>query len=224
MVLNTFGQVEVTPREAIFKKLRQAIIEKIRNPYPDLDLDSPVLGFHRDSSYAAFAEAVTRNQATFTYCENVFSMLDHLVSLMEKNRWRKMFSGDVRIQAQLKEIGIETFEYQDQVQYADAVIAWAETAISSTGTMVFTSKQTDLRLLAGIPIWVILVDVKSITQDVKETIQVLKGRYGRELPSQIFMSTGLGQTFELEFIAHSGAFTPEQVFVMMVENDAMYYG
>lgn len=216
--------MEITPREAILKKLRQAVIEKIRNPYPDLDLDSPVLGSSRDSNYTAFAEQVVLQNATFTYCEHIFSMLDHLVSMMEKNRWRRLYAADNQVKNQLQEIGVDLSGFDEQIPLADAVVAWAESGVYSTGTLVFTNKQTDLRLLAKIPIWIVLVDVKNIAQDLREVFTRLKANYGRDLPSQILLSSGLGQTYELEFMEHTGSFIPEQLFVMLVEGDTHLIG
>ncbi|MDP2422782.1 MAG: hypothetical protein Q8M23_00400, partial [Bacteroidales bacterium] len=76
---------ESTAREKVMKRVRNALIQKGSNPFPDLDLDSPIFQELNEPLDITFAEEFTRLGGKFVYCENEEELYSTLSLLTKAN-------------------------------------------------------------------------------------------------------------------------------------------
>ena len=61
---------ESTSKEKVLKKVRNALINKLENPFKDVDFTSNVFFQQKEGPEVEFATKLVENGGTFIYCEN----------------------------------------------------------------------------------------------------------------------------------------------------------
>jgi L-lactate dehydrogenase complex protein LldG len=72
---------EITSRENILKKLRQALIHKTPQRFPNIDWEKNVYRQTESSPEEEFATAFTKAGGQFVFCENELDFLENVVML-----------------------------------------------------------------------------------------------------------------------------------------------
>ena len=80
-----------TQREKILKKIRNALIHKSPNPFPNPDFESDIYTEMTDSPEVIFAEEFIKVSGKFVYCESEQEFIENLKSLITENKWTKLF-------------------------------------------------------------------------------------------------------------------------------------
>ena len=77
-----------TTREKILKKIRQALIHKTNQRFPNIDWDKNIYVTSDESLEEQFAKSFTKIGGQFVFCENELEFLEHLVGLAEERGWK----------------------------------------------------------------------------------------------------------------------------------------
>jgi L-lactate dehydrogenase complex protein LldG len=210
--------LEITPRETILKRVRQAVIEKTKNPYPDLDLDSPLMKTVDEDSAVNFADAFTAAEGQFVYCAHQFEFIDNLISLIEAKGWTKIYCTENKIQQQFTETGIEFSNKYEEGEYIEVAITLCEALISSSGSVLVSSKQHNRSLIHLTQAHVVVAHVAQIAHDIKEGFTMIKNKYGKEPPSWMSLITGPSRTADIERTRIVGMHGASELYVFLIDN------
>ncbi len=212
---------QVTPKEKILKKVRQALTFKGKNQYANIDLDSNVyVQPGTDSNVVeVFAKQLTEASGQFIYCSNQFDFLDKLITLLEQRKWKYFFCWEHQLQDMLKDTGI-TFshrkEFLDKVQGA---ITSCEALIARTGTILVSSSANSRALTIWPPVHIVMAKKSQVVMEMKDGFQLVKNRYGKNIPSMLSFITGPSRTADIENTLVIGAHGPTEIFVFVVDDE-----
>ena len=106
---------ESTNREKVLKKVRNALLSKTANPFPNLDFDSSVFHTNDLPSEVNFAEKFIQEGGNFILCENTVEVMEMLIALCEQNEWKKIICTDKNISSLLTEF---EFPHQNAFDFA----------------------------------------------------------------------------------------------------------
>src|ERR1017187_9097383 len=86
---------ESTSKEKVLKKVRKALIQKTKSPYPNLDNDSQIYAADDESLDVIFAREFTKVSGQFVYCENEEECIEALISLAKEKEWESFHCAEI---------------------------------------------------------------------------------------------------------------------------------
>lgn len=209
---------EVTPKEKILKKIRQALMYKSKNNYPDIDLESNVYNIPEQDPAVLFASRFTDQSGEFVFCDNHFDCIDNLISLIEVRKWNRIFCWEPALLEKFKDTGLQFEENKDQFDKVEAGITSCEALIARTGSVVLSSKQNSRTLSAYSPVHIVIAYTSQLVPDVKDSFTFLKNKYGNNMPSMITLETGPSKTAAFDSKIVRGGLGPMELFLFLIDD------
>lgn len=210
----------VTPKEKILKKVRQALTFKSKNQFTNIDLDTNV--FAKPSSdlslVEVFAHQFTLVNGEFINCSNNFDFIDKLITLLEQKKWKYFFCWEHGLQDMLKDTGIDFTHKRELLEKVQGAITSCEALIARTGTILVSSAANSRTLTIWPPVHIVYAKKSQLVMETKEGMQLVKNRYGKNLPSMLSFITGPSRTADIENTLVIGAHGPTEVFVFIVDD------
>lgn len=211
---------QVTPKEKILKKVRQALTFKSKNQFTNIDLDSNI--YVQPSSdlslLEVFAQQFTALNGEFVYCSNQFDFLDKLITLLEQRKWKHFFCWEHKLQDTLKDTGINFSHKKEQLEKVQAAITTCEALIARTGTILVSSAANSRTLTIWPPVHIVVAKRSQLVMETKDGMQLVRNRYGKNLPSLLSYITGPSRSNNIENTLVVGAHGPMEVFVFIVDD------
>lgn len=211
---------QVTPKEKILKKVRQALTFKSKNQFTNIDLDSNI--YVQPSSdlslLEVFAQQFTSLSGEFVYCSNQFDFLDKLITLLEQRKWKHFFCWEHQLQDTLKDTGINFSHKKEQLEKVQAAITTCEALIARTGTILVSSTANSRTLTIWPPVHIVVAKRSQLVMETKDGMQLVRNRYGKNLPSLLSYITGPSRSTNIENTLVVGAHGPTEVFVFIVDD------
>jgi len=211
---------QVTPKEKILKKVRQALTFKSKNQFTNIDLDSNI--YVQPSSdlslLEVFAQQFTALSGEFVYCSNQFDFLDKLITLLEQRKWKHFFCWEHQLQDTLKDTGINFSHKKEQLEKVQAAITTCEALIARTGTILVSSTANSRTLTIWPPVHIVVAKRSQLVMETKDGMQLVKNRYGKNIPSLLSYITGPSRSNNIENTFVVGAHGPMEVFVFIVDD------
>ena len=121
---------EITDKEKLLKNIRNALIDKVENPFHDLDLDSSVYPPIEESPDIYFVRRFIEVGGKFVYCANELELSENLSDLLVNENLFPVFTPDERIRYLLLQNGIDLL-------ICGAVSCDAERILSQKGIAVY---------------------------------------------------------------------------------------
>jgi L-lactate dehydrogenase complex protein LldG len=209
---------ESTSREKVLKKVRNALISRAENPYPMLDLESPIFRDFTDDLDITFAQSFTRAGGKFIYCENTNELQENLSTLFSEKKWDKIFCIDSTIQEILKSTGIEYSLSEEDFLQTSAGITGCEFLIARFGSIMVSSAQASGRRLNVFPEFhLVIATTDQIVPELKDALVKIRQKYPEKLPSLISVITGPSRTADIEKTLVMGAHGPKEVYLFLTE-------
>lgn len=211
---------QVTPKEKILKKVRQALKNKSKSLYLNIDLDTNVFKQAPDGEkmLETFAKAFTLQNGEFIFCDNRFDFIDKLLTLLEQKKWKHFFCWERQLQDMLKDTGINFTYKKDNLEKIQASITGCEALISRTGTVLISS-QRNSRTLTIWPHAHLVVAYKSqLVMELKDGLQLVRNRYGKNSPSMLNFISGPSRSSNIENTMTIGAHGPVEFFVFLIDD------
>ena len=210
---------ETTTREKIFKSIRNALIDKAANPYPDIDFESPVYAPMRETPDVTFAQEFTKVAGKFVYCENRSDLAKKLKYIVSTNNSAaEAYCFEQSLKPLLEEHEIPFNDHTGSLDKVGIGISYCECLIARLGSVVVSSRQLSGRRLSVLPdTHIIVADTSQLVLDIKDALLLLKEKYESRLPSSITMITGPSRTADIEKTLVMGAHGPRDLFVLLVE-------
>ncbi len=208
-----------TSKEKILKKVRQALIYKSKPKFTNIDLESNVYVQPNDISILeTFARNFTSIRGQFVICDNKFDFIDKLLTLQERRKLKSIYCWEEEIQQQLKETGITFHSQKDPVEKMQVSITGCEALIARTGSVLVSSSKNSRALTIYPPLHIVVAYSSQVVMELKDGMQVMRNKYGKNLPSMLSFISGPSRTADIENTVVIGAHGPKELFVFLIDN------
>lgn len=166
-----------------------------------------------------FVQQFTAIGGKFVYCTDQQQLFEQLEQLFSARAWTKVFCTATQIDQYASSAFKEKcIPIQVQDDSADACITNCEALLARTGSFLISSRQTMGRTSTIFyPVHIVIATLKDIVSDIDAGYQLLKDRYGDQLPSMISIQTGPSRTADIEKTLVTGVHGPKEVFCFLVE-------
>ena len=211
---------QTTSKEKILKKVRQALIFKQKTRFNNIDLESNVYVQPPQDELVmeTFAKNLVDLKGQFVFCANRFDCIDKLLTLIENRKWKHLFCWEEELQYLLKDSGISFADKTGNIEKVQAAITSCEALIARTGSVLVSSKRNSGVLTIFPPVHIVFANSSQLVMEIKEGIQVLKNRYGKNIPSMVSFISGPSRTSDIEKTLVIGAHGPKELFVFLIDD------
>src|ERR1039458_838188 len=212
---------ESTSKEKVLKKVRKALIQKTKSPYPNLDNDSQIYAADDESLDVIFAREFTKVSGQFVYCENEEECIEALISLAKEKEWESFHCADKKIIELLEKGNLKPTSSEEDFMKAEVGITFCEYLSARTGSVLISSKQASGRRLSVLPpVHITFAFTSQLVYDLKEALTGLKNKYGESFPSMITTITGPSRSADIEKTLVMGAHGPREVYVFLIDDNS----
>lgn len=208
-------------REKILSTIRKALSkDSVPKPFPNIeDKANEEIYVKSDLSLEeTFADNFNKLGGKFIYCDNEQELIENIQTLYEKMGWSQMLCADQKLLKTLENNNISIAQDAAlQAESANACITNCETLVARTGSVILTSKQ-NLGRTASVfyPTHIIIAYKDQVVFDIKDALQLLDKKYGKNIPSMINLNTGPSRTADIEKTLVVGVHGPGDVFCFYV--------
>lgn len=207
-----------TSKENILKKIRKALSHPTPLPFPGSEGNTSVFHPSQQELEIEFAEQFSKLQGRFVFCINQQELAFQLSSLVKKQDWNKVFCLEDKL--------IEPFagSISDRIVKTgladcDVSITSCECLVARTGSIVLSAAQPGGRTTSVYaPVHICIAFTKQLVYDLKDGLQLVKDKYGNNLPSLISFATGPSRTADIEKTLVVGVHGPKEVYLFLVES------
>jgi L-lactate dehydrogenase complex protein LldG len=215
----------------IFKtsKTREQILSKIKNglnaaslpmPFPEVEKESLTQVFNVTDATAEeiFADAFIKLGGKFVFCDSEQDLLDNIHILYDNRGWKELLCSDPGLFPLFQNNKLSfVLPGDNSIESADACITGCEALVSRTGSVLLSSRQNYGRVASVFyPVHIIVAYTNQVVPDIQQGIELMKTRYGKELPSMINLNTGPSRTADIEKTLVVGVHGPKEVFCFFI--------
>jgi len=213
-----FMQENISSKELMLKKIRKALLEKRDNPYPNLE-ETPVYKANPEMLEIQFAEQLTAVSGNFIFCENGIEFIENILDLDERFNWRKIYCWEPELQSLLSTYEFPFYQTDKDFEQAEAGITLCEALIARNGSVLVSNQNAAGRRLSIFPHHhIVVARTGQLVLDLKDGFQLLKNKYGNQLPSMVSTITGPSRTADIEKTLVLGAHGPKELFVFLIDD------
>ncbi|MFH0864840.1 MAG: lactate utilization protein [Bacteroidota bacterium] len=208
-----------TSREKVLKKIRNALIHKTLNPFPDIDFDTNVYKEINDSLDVVFAEEFIKMAGKFVYCESERDATETLKVLITENQWANIFCKEEIVKQILTEGNIPYLKDENDFIDTEVGITLCEFLVARLGSIMVSSRQPGGRRgFVYPPVHIVFAYTSQIVADIKQALAGMKTKYSEKLPSMISLITGPSRTADIEKTLVMGAHGPRELYVFLIDD------
>lgn len=208
----------ISSKELMLKRIRKALLEKRENPYPNLE-ESPLYQKNTEELEILFAEQLTAVAGNFIYCENGLDFVENILTLADRFNWRKIYCWEPELQALLRHYEFPFYETDKDFDQSEVGITLCEALIARNGSVLLSNQQAAGRRLSIYPHHhVVIARTGQLVLDLKDAFQMLKNKYGTNIPSMVSNITGPSRTADIEKTLVLGAHGPKELFVFLIDD------
>lgn len=209
---------EATAKERLLKKIRKALLLKRDNPYPNLE-EVPLYKEASEPIEILFAQNFTAIAGNFIFCEDELQLIESLLAITEKEDVKRIYAWESEIQTMLDRYEFPYFRSDAEFQKAEMGITKCEALIARSGSIMVSNASFAGRRLGIYPhVHVVIAYTSQLVMDLKDGFEVIKGRYGQELPTMISTITGPSRTADIEKTLVLGAHGPKQLYLLLLDD------
>ncbi|AMQ01034.1 hypothetical protein AY601_4185 [Pedobacter cryoconitis] len=211
-------QENISSKELMLKKIRKALLEKRDNPYPNLE-ETPLYKTNTEIPEILFAEQLTAVSGNFIYCEDGVEFIENILELAEKFKWRKIYCWETELQKLLSTYEFPFYKTDKDFEMAEVGITMCEALIARNGSILLSNQNEAGRRLSIFPHHhIVIARTGQMVMDLKDGFQLIKNKYGAQLPSMISTITGPSRTADIEKTLVLGAHGPKELFVFLIDD------
>lgn len=210
-----------TPKEQILAKIRNALIDKSVNQYPNVDFQGTVIKpvNPEESPDIVFADMLIEAGGEFIYCENESAMADILQQLMHNRGWAALWCKNENLARFLEAAEIPFFTKPHASDGALVSITPCERLISETGSVMISDTVAGGReVFALADVHLVLAFVSQVRTNLKSAFHDMKKKYPAGMPPLVTTITGPSRTADIEKTLVKGAHGPKELIVFMIDD------
>lgn len=207
-----------TAKERMLKRIRQALLEKKENPYPQFE-DSKLFVDEEESLDVTFAREFNAVSGKFIYCDGEIAVVENLIGLVEELGVTKVFAWEKGIQNLLNHYGFPIYSGESNFEEVEAGITTCEALIARNGSILLSSaNHSGRRMSIYPPIHIVFAKASQLVLDIKHAMALIQQKYGTNIPSMITTVTGPSRTADIEKSLVLGAHGPKELYVFLIED------
>jgi L-lactate dehydrogenase complex protein LldG len=204
-------------RENILSKIRQALVNPVPVPFAGGNTSDNVFLPSVQELEIEFAENFTKLLGKFSFCTNMDEVASNLQVLAAKRNWNNILCKEDDLKQQLSGSGFTNFTATDLAS-CDAAITACESLVARTGSMILSAAQQSGRSTSVYaPVHICIAYTSQLVYDIKDGLQLIKTKYGANLPSLITVATGPSRTADIEKTLVVGVHGPKEVFCFLID-------
>ncbi|MDI9366269.1 MAG: LUD domain-containing protein [Flavobacterium sp.] len=204
-------------RENILSKIRQALVNPVPVPFAGGNTSDNVFLPSAQELEIEFAENFTKLLGKFCFCANINEVASNLQTLATTRNWSNILCKEDVLKQQLSASGFTNFTATNLAS-CDASITTCESLVARTGSMVLSAAQQSGRSVSVYaPVHICIAYKSQLVYDVKDGLQLIKTKYGANLPSLITLATGPSRTADIEKTLVVGVHGPKEVFCFLID-------
>ena len=213
--------LESTSREKVLKKIRNALTDKVSNPFPSLDFESPVYVQSTEALEINFAHSFSANGGHFVFCEHEQALIANLSSFVRELSLKNIFTHDEKITGYLQKAGIGFSSEEKNLIGGDAAFTLCEALIARTGTVLVSSRMRGGRKsFVASPVHAVIAYTSQLVPDIKDALILVRNSYRGQLPSMLSFLSGPSRTADIEKTLVTGAHGPKAIYVFLLDDAA----
>jgi len=211
---------ESTSREKVLKKIRNALIYKSDNPFPNVDFEKTLYKDFEETYDITFAQEFTKVGGKFIFCEDENEFLQSLRYLIEENKWDNLYCNDSKLTDLLINEDIAFSSAEKDFLKLKVGITLCEFLIARLGSVMISTKQTSGRRLNVFPeIHIVLAFSSQLVPDLNDAFNQIKEKYPSGAPSMISVITGPSRTADIEKTLVMGAHGPKELYLFLIDDN-----
>lgn len=204
-------------RENILSKIRQALVNPVPVPFAGGNTNDNVFLPSVQELEIEFAENFTKLLGKFSFCANINEVASNLQALATARNWSNILCNEDVLKEQLSASGFTNFTATDLAS-CDASITTCESLVARTGSMILSAAQQSGRSISVYaPVHICIAHTSQLVYDIKDGLQLIKTKYGANLPSLITLATGPSRTADIEKTLVVGVHGPKEVFCFLID-------
>lgn len=204
-------------RENILSKIRQALVNPVPVPFAGGNTNDNVFLPSVQELEIEFAENFTKLLGKFSFCANMNEVASNLQALATTRGWNNILCNEDVLKEQLAASGFSNYSAIDLAS-CDASITTCESLVARTGSMILSAAQQSGRSISVYaPVHICIAYTSQLVYDIKDGLQLIKTKYGANLPSLITLATGPSRTADIEKTLVVGVHGPKEVFCFLID-------
>ncbi len=205
--------VPSSSKENILNKIRQALVQPVPLPFPDIDAEVTIFEPPAAALDIIFAETFIALQGRFIYCENEQDMQLKLQQLISKRVWMKIYCEHNKWNP--------IFSNTINLESCDAAVTDCEYLVARTGSIVLSAAQQSGRTVSVYtPIHICIAYTNQLVYDIKDALEAIRIKYADNIPSLISFASGPSRTADIEKTLVTGVHGPKEVYLFLVDKTA----
>ena len=223
MKIFSFGNLsERTNKEQILAKVREAVMAKDENLFKDVNMhaDTWTPFKEEDGADFTFVERFKDNGGIFVYFESKDDFIEAMKQFIIENQWEPLCSTSMKMEAVFKDSGIELCRDYTTKRKKTVSITDCECLIAHTGSVVVTDKCAgSTAAYSNADTLLIYASPSQIVASMKDSIKLLKEKYGSKRPSETVIISGPSRSTEIDNQLVIGAQGIKQLALFLVEEE-----
>ena len=204
-------------KENILKKIRKALSHSTPIPFPNSEGNNSVFQPSTQELEIEFAEQFTSLLGKFIFCVDQHELFLQLNKLVDHRQWTKIYCCEDSLKQLFQENSFNNFS-ELELANCDVSITTCEALVARTGSIVMsTSQQSGRTVSVYAPVHICIAFTRQLRYDIKDVFQMLKEKYGKQLPSLFTFATGPSRTADIEKTLVVGVHGPGEVFCFLVD-------
>jgi L-lactate dehydrogenase complex protein LldG len=210
---------ESTSKEKVLKYVREALISRTDQPFPQVEYEKPVFREMEEPLDINFAQELTAVGGFFVYCESEEEVIGGIRFLMNDRKWDSIFALEPAIINLLHNAGIKCT--YDHIQLKDARVGMTgcEALVARLGSvLVSTGQMAGRQVFVSPEIHIVLARASQLVPDLKDALIKLRKKYEPKMPSMVTLITGPSRTADIEKTLVVGVHGPKELYVFLLED------
>ena len=204
-------------KEKILKKIREALSNPVPLPFPKSEGITSVFKRQEEDLEMLFAEEFTKLLGKFAFCMNDADLKSQLKSLIAQKKWDHVYCVEKKLTELFEGDGFPKIN-QTALADCDVSVTSCKYLIARTGAIVMSSDQESGRTVSVYaPVHICIAYVDQLVFDTRDSLKLIKERYGNKLPSFITFAAGPSRTADIEKTLVVGVHGPKEVYVFLVD-------
>jgi L-lactate dehydrogenase complex protein LldG len=210
---------QTTARERVLKGIRNALIQKVENPFFYVNATEPVYAAVDPVEEIAFAEALQRVGGSFVYCVDERDLLLSLAGLMQERGWQDIVCLNSAIAELLGLASLNVITNPEDLHQMMVGMSGCEALIGRTGSVLVSSVASDGRRMPFFPeVHLVMAYASQVVPDIQHALSLMTARYGEKIPSMMTFVTGPSRTADIEKTLVMGAHGPKELIVFLIDD------
>lgn len=210
---------ESTSREKVLKRVRDALVNSLPDPFPDTDMEGVV--FHDPENIfreEIFASAFKMNGGHFVFSSDIHEMAENIRTLLKKKQINSLYCRERFLMDLLEAIQFPFEQDPSRLHLCDAALTGCEALVARHGCLVMSSRQqSGRRSVPAAPIHIVVASSLQIVDDIDDAMRSLEIKYGEEPPSFVTFVSGPSRTADIEKTLIYGAHGPEEIYLFLYD-------